>query len=201
MMNRIVLSTRNAGKVEEIRAMLKDLEIEVLTPDDFRDSEEVEENAPTLRGNAEKKAVALFQITGLPTLADDTGLEVDVLNGAPGVHSARYAGPEADPVKNRKRMLEELEGVGNRKARFRTVIAFKRRGADIRFFEGICSGEITREERGAFGFGYDSIFQPEGYGRTFAELTASEKNLISHRGKAVRKAIDFIRNEMTRKRQ
>ena len=143
------------------------------------------EDADTLRGNAEKKARALWAHSGLPSLADDTGLEVDALGGAPGVRSARYAGEGADDEANRRKLLAELAGAPGRAARFRTVLAFAD-GDGVRFFDGVCEGTIATEEAGAGGFGYDALFRPaDGDGRTFAQMTADEKNRISHRGRAL----------------
>ena len=181
---RLVLATRNAGKVDELEARLRGLGIG-LTSAGALGAPDVEEDADTLRGNAEKKARALFAFSGRPSLADDTGLEVDALGGAPGVLSARYAGPEADAAANRARLLSDLDGVADRAARFRTVLAY----ADdegVRFFDGVCEGVITTDERGEGGFGYDALFRPaDGDGRTFAQMTLPEKNEISHRGRAL----------------
>ncbi len=188
---RLVLATRNPGKVAEIRALLRELPVTLLTPDDFPGVPEVEEDAPTLEGNARKKAEALFAHTGLPSLADDTGLEVAALDGRPGVHSARYAGPEADPAANRNLLRQELGGAEDRGARFRTVLAFATKQG-VRYFEGSCAGVILKQERGTGGFGYDALFQPAGEMRSFAELTKAEKNAISHRGRALRQFTAFL---------
>ncbi|MEP0547038.1 MAG: RdgB/HAM1 family non-canonical purine NTP pyrophosphatase [Rhodothermales bacterium] len=182
---RIVLATRNPGKVAELRALLADLPVDLISAAEVEGAPEVEEDAPTLRGNARKKAEALHAHTGLPSLADDTGLEVDALDGAPGVHSARFAGPEADAEANRARLLRDLTGADDRAARFRTVLAFAD-GDDVRCFDGVCEGQITEAERGEGGFGYDALFEPEGETRTFAEMPAEAKNQISHRGRALR---------------
>ena len=181
---RLVLATRNPGKVAELDARLAPLGVDPVSAADL-DAPEVEEDADTLRGNAEKKARALWDHTGLPSLADDTGLEVDALGGAPGVWSARYAGPAADAEANRRKLLAELAGAPDRAARFRTVLAYvDRRG--VRFFDGVCEGRIATEEAGAGGFGYDALFRPaDGDGRTFAEMATDEKNRISHRGRAL----------------
>ena len=181
---RIVLATRNPGKVAELRALLADLPVDLVSASEVEGAPEVDEDAPTLEGNAQKKAWALHAHTGLPALADDTGLEVDALGGAPGVHSARFAGPDADAEANRIRLLRDLAGADDRAARFRTVLAFAD-GGDVQFFEGICEGRITNVERGEGGFGYDALFQPEGETRTFAEMPAEAKNRISHRGRAL----------------
>lgn len=191
----IVLATHNPGKVAELRALLADLPVELVSAAEVEGAPEVEEDAPTLEGNARKKAEALHAHTGLPALADDTGLEVDALGGAPGVRSARFAGPDADDAANRARLLRDLDGADDRAARFRTVLAFAD-GADVRFFEGVCPGTITESERGEGGFGYDALFQPEGEARTFAEMPAEAKNAVSHRGRALRAFADFLHQRM-----
>lgn len=191
----IVLATRNAGKVAEMRALLAGLPVELLPAEAVAGAPEVEETAATLEGNAEKKARALHTHTGLPALADDTGLEVEALGGRPGVHSARYAGPEADDAANRARLRHDLAGATNRAAQFRTVIAYLDEQG-LHTFEGVCRGRIIDEERGTGGFGYDALFVPEGETRTFAELSAEEKNAISHRGRALRAFAAFLRNRL-----
>ena len=188
----LVLATRNAGKVAEMRDLLEDLPVRLIAAGDVEGAPEVEEDAATLAGNARKKAKALYECTGFPALADDTGLEVRALGGAPGVYSARYAGPACDATANRTKLLEELADEEDLQAQFRTVVAFVA-GEEVHYFEGICSGSITREERGSEGFGYDAIFQPDGFGQTFAELPADEKNRISHRGRALEKVKLFMR--------
>jgi XTP/dITP diphosphohydrolase len=181
---RLVLATRNPGKVAELRGRLADLGVDLASAADLG-APPVEEDADTLRGNAEKKARALWEHAGLPALADDTGLEVDALDGRPGVWSARYAGPDADDEANRRHLLAELAGAPTRTARFRTVLAYAD-GDGVRCFDGVCEGLITTEEEGTGGFGYDPVFRPSsGDGRTFAEMTAEAKNRISHRGRAL----------------
>jgi XTP/dITP diphosphohydrolase len=192
---RIVLATRNPGKVAELRALLADLPVDLVSAAEVEGAPDVEEDAPTLEGNARKKAEALHRHTGLPALADDTGLEVDVLGGAPGVHSARFAGPDADAERNRARLLRDLAGAEDRQASFRTVLAFAD-GGDVQFFEGVCEGQITEAERGEGGFGYDALFQPEEETRTFAEMPADAKNQISHRGRALRSFVAFLRDRL-----
>ncbi len=189
---KIVLATRNEGKVREMRRLLSGLNIEVVSAGEYA-IPEVVEDAGTLEGNALKKAKALHDATSLPALADDTGLEVDALNGAPGVHSARYAGPNADDAANRARLAEALQHETNRTARFRTVLAYVSDG-DEHLFEGTCDGTITHEERGEDGFGYDSVFIPEEDDRTFAEMPADQKNAISHRARAMRAFVDWFRS-------
>ena len=180
---RLVLATRNRGKVAELAARLGTAEL--VSAADLPDAPDVEEDADTLRGNAEKKARALFAHTGLPALADDTGLEVDALGGAPGVRSARFAGEAATDADNRRHLLRQLEGAPSRTARFRTVLAYVD-DAGLQTFDGVCEGEILPAEAGAGGFGYDALFRPaDGDGRTFAQMAAEEKNAISHRGRAL----------------
>lgn len=194
---KIVLATRNPGKVEEMRALLADLPVTLVTAAEVDGAPDVEEDAPTLQGNAAKKARALHVHAGLPALADDTGLEVEALEGRPGVHSARYAGPSGDAAANRALLRREMTGQTNRKAQFRTVIAFAE-GETMQFFEGVCRGVIINEERGTGGFGYDALFVPEGETRTFAELSPEAKNAISHRGRALQAFAAYLRQRFAR---
>lgn len=187
----IFIASGNPHKIEELRQVLQPMGIELESTLDFSDAEEVEEDQPDLEGNAMKKARFWHQKTGLPSLADDTGLEVDSLDGAPGVYSARYAGENATYEANVSKLLSELEGKENRSARFRTVVAFVTKD-EQHLFEGVCEGKITADKRGEKGFGYDPVFMPEGYHQTFAELSSEEKNRISHRGRAVQKFLEFI---------
>lgn len=189
-MKTIVLASRNADKIEELRSTLKEVGLELKSALDFPELKEVEEDKNTLEGNALKKARYVFQQTGLPALGDDTGLEVDALDGRPGVYSARYAGEDVTYQQNVDKLLEELAGVApkDRGAQFRTVVAFVTEN-ETHTFEGICRGRILREENGTGGFGYDPVFQPKGYEQTFAELDAEIKNKISHRGKAIEKFV------------
>jgi XTP/dITP diphosphohydrolase len=187
----IFIASGNPHKIEELRQVLQPMGIELKSTLDFPNAEEVEEDQPDLEGNAMKKARFWHQKTGLPSLADDTGLEVDALDGAPGVYSARYAGESATYEDNVNKLLSELEGKENRFARFRTIVAFVTRD-DEYLFEGACEGQITTDKRGEKGFGYDPVFMPEGYQKTFAELSSEEKNRISHRGRAVQKFLEFI---------
>ena len=182
---KLILATRNAGKVREIGSLLNTLPLTVVSASEVPHAPEVLEDALTLRGNALKKAAALNAATGDWALADDTGLMVRALGGAPGVHSARYAGPRCTPRENRQKLLHALRTASDRRAEFRTVIALKT-DTDVHYFEGSCHGRIALHERGAGGFGYDALFVPAGMDRTFAELDAQEKNAISHRGQAVR---------------
>ena len=191
----MVLATRNAGKVAEIEALLDGLPVQLISAVDLEGAPDVEEDAPDLEGNARKKAEALHAHTGLLALADDTGLEVDALGGRPGVHSARFAGPAADDAANRALLLEKLSGHTHRAAQFRTVIALAEAG-EVRYFEGVCRGRILEEERGTGGFGYDTLFVPEGETRTFAELTPEEKNAISHRARALQQATAYLHKRL-----
>lgn len=189
MAPKLLVSTRNAHKLREITAIMQPLGVELVSLDAFPDAPEVIEDRATLEGNAAKKAEELHAFTGLPAIADDTGLEVSALDGAPGVRSARFAGDDADDQANRSLLLERLRAADDRRARFRTVIALTTHEG-TRLFEGICAGEIIHEERGDGGFGYDPIFQPEGESHTFAEMPSDAKNRISHRGRALQAFAD-----------
>ena len=191
----LLLSTRNPGKIAEMRLLLADLPIALRPVSEMAGAPLVEEDADTLAGNARKKAEALYAFAGLPALADDTGLEVDALGGLPGVRSARFAGPNADDAANRRKLLADLQGVRDRAARFRTVVALADE-TGVRFFEGVCEGAILDEGRGSKGFGYDRIFVPDGSDRTFAEWSAREKNAISHRGVALRQLAGYLRDRL-----
>ena len=183
----IVLATHNRGKMEEMAAILGHLPVELLTLDAFPEIGDIPETGNTLKENAFIKAETIHRLTGLSALADDTGLEVDALNGAPGIYSARYAGADATFDDNCQKMLKELHGipVEKRTARFRTVIAFVN-GGEKEWVEGVAEGRIIEEKRGIGGFGYDPIFYYPPLRKTFAELDSVEKNSISHRGKALR---------------
>lgn len=183
----IVLATHNRGKMEEMSAILGHLPVELLALDAFPEIGDIPETGNTLKENAFIKAETVHRLTGLPALADDTGLEVDALNGAPGIYSARYAGADATFDDNCQKMLKELHGipVEKRTARFRTVIAFVN-GGEKEWVEGVAEGRIIEEKRGIGGFGYDPIFYYPPLRKTFAELDSVEKNSISHRGKALR---------------
>ena len=186
----LVCASANPDKVAEIAAILDGVVDLLPRPADVPD---VVEDADTLRGNAHLKAVAICRATGLPAVADDTGLEVDALDGAPGVHAARYAGETASYAENRARLLRELAGRSDRRARFRTCVLVRWPDGDEVVVDGVCEGIITTEERGGRGFGYDSIFTPDDAdGRTFAEMTESEKHEISHRGRAFRNLLDEL---------
>lgn len=194
--DKLVLASQNPHKIEEMQQILSPLGIEVLSAKDFPDLKEVIEDRPTLKGNALKKARYVSQETQLPALSDDTGLEVEALNGRPGVYSARYAGRNASYQDNVLKLLGELDGRSNRAAQFRTVVALVDEDRQYTF-EGVCKGEIITEQKGDKGFGYDPVFMPEGYEKTFAELDSSIKNAISHRGRAVQKLVDFLHGNGT----
>lgn len=191
MKKKLVVATNNAHKLEEIAAILGD-EMELLSLKDIKCFADIPETADTLEGNARQKAMYIYENYGMDCFADDTGLEVDALNGAPGVYSARYAGDGHDSEANMQKLLHELEGKKNRKAQFRTAICLIQEGKEY-LFEGIVKGEIIQEKRGGAGFGYDPIFVPEGYGQTFAELGNDVKNTISHRARAVEKLCLFLK--------
>lgn len=190
-MKKLVFATHNAHKLQEIKALLKNLEVISLT--DIGCKEEIEETAETLEGNAKIKANYVTEHYHLDCFADDTGLEVEALNGAPGVYSARYAGENCSYQDNVNKLLSAMEGIENRKARFRTVITLNLEGHQY-YFEGIVNGTIIKEGHGTGGFGYDPIFKPEGYEQTFAEMPLELKNKISHRGLATAKLISFLLN-------
>lgn len=190
MKQRLLFGTNNQHKLREIREILQ-AEYEVLCLADVGIDMDVEETEPTLIGNAFLKADAFHRASGLPTFSDDTGLEVDALNGAPGVYTARYAGKNATFQENINKMLREMLGKTERSARFRTVIAFV--NGDTRMsFEGVIEGVITESPKGEKGFGYDPIFQPEHHDTTFAEMKADDKNAISHRGRALQKFTSYL---------
>ena len=190
--HRLVLGTGNPGKVDELQALLADLSIDLIPASSLDAPPDVEEDADTLAGNAKKKAEAFHRHSGLPALADDTGLEVAALEGRPGVHTARFAGPDATPEDNKQRLLDEMHGVEDRRARFRTVVALIEADGTARTFEGLCRGTIPAAPRGSGGFGYDPLFQPEGHDQTFAEMPADAKNEISHRRRALDALHDFL---------
>lgn len=180
---RVVVASKNPDKIREVEAVLARMEHpwEIVRGMEWPD---VDETEPTLEGNALLKAVAVSEATGLPALADDTGLEVDALDGAPGVHSARFAGPEASYEANVDRLLADMDGVPDRRARFRTAIAFVVPGSDPLIVDGVIEGMITAGRRGDRGFGYDPVFAVGD--RTYGEMTDGEKNEISHRARALR---------------
>lgn len=188
---KLVFATNNQHKLDEVRQITTPYGIEIVSLADIHCQEEIPETAKTLEGNAWQKAHFIQEKYGLDCFADDTGLEVEALDNAPGVYSARYAGPGHDSDANMQKLLGELAGKENRKARFRTVIALTLGGKEYTF-EGIVTGHITTEKRGEKGFGYDPIFIPDGYDKTFAELGDEIKNQISHRARAVSKLGEFL---------
>ena len=191
-MTEIIFATNNAHKLGEVQALLEG-KFALKTLRECGITEDIPETAETLEGNALLKARYVHERTGADCFADDTGLEVEALGGAPGVRSARYAGDEHDFDANNALLLKNLEGESNRKARFRTVIALILGGKE-HLFEGIVEGRIAESEAGCGGFGYDPLFIPDGYDCTFAEMSAEEKNAISHRGRAVQKLVAFLTN-------
>ncbi len=193
-MRKLLIATHNRGKVREYRKLLEDLPFEVVYLDDLGIDETVEETGETFAENAVAKATAYARMTGLLTWADDSGLVVDALGGAPGVRSARYAGPDATDADRYRKLLRALEGVPweKRTARFRSVVAIATPDGDIWTTEGVCEGVIAFEPKGTQGFGYDPVFYLPDLGRHMAELSPEEKNRISHRGKAARKAREIL---------
>jgi XTP/dITP diphosphohydrolase len=195
----IVLATRNKKKIEEIRRITAGLPITILSLDDFSGCPETIEDRDTFEGNAVKKAVEVCRFTGRPALADDSGLEVDVLGGAPGVYSARYSGGTGggNDVRNYEKLLAELDNIPDEKrsARFVCCMALAFPDGSVKTFPGFSEGMISREPRGKSGFGYDPVFIPKGYKMTFAEKSGEEKDKLSHRGKALEKLSDFLRSQ------
>ena len=194
---KIVFATNNKHKISEIRDILGN-EIEVLSLDEINCHADIPETSDTLEGNALQKAHYVYDNYHISCFADDTGLEVDALGGEPGIYSARYAGNNHDSEANMTKLLAKLGDNKNRKARFRTVIALIIDGKNVeeKIFEGIVEGSIIKERRGGEGFGYDPIFQPEGYNHTFAELGSDIKNKISHRARATAKLVDELKQKM-----
>jgi len=191
-MIKLVFATNNEHKLNEIRKMLNN-KFELISLNEIGCTDDIPETADTLEGNASQKANYIFEKFGVNCFADDTGLEVEALGMAPGVYSARYAGPQRNSDDNMQKLLFELREIKNRKARFRTAISLIINGKET-LFEGIVDGNILTEGKGEKGFGYDPIFQPEGYEQSFAEMALSEKNEISHRGRAVAKLICYLNN-------
>lgn len=190
---KICFATNNQKKLQEVRAALSGEDLSILSLEEIGCKEELPETGHTLEDNALQKARYIFENYSVNCFADDTGLEVDALDGAPGVISGRYAGEPRSDERNVDLLLEELSGEQNRKARFKTVIALILDGNEY-LFEGIAAGTITEKRSGKGGFGYDPVFLPNELDKTFAELSMEEKNKISHRGKAVRKLVDFLKN-------
>ena len=187
---KLVFATNNIKKLLEVQNILPK-SIELLSLKDINCFDEIDETETTLEGNAKLKANYISEKFGYNCFADDTGLEVDALDGKPGVYSARYAGVPVNSEKNMQKLLSELEGKSNRKAQFRTVICLNLDNKQY-LFQGICKGEILHEQKGEKGFGYDPVFKPENYHESFAEMNSEEKNKISHRGLAIQKLVNFL---------
>lgn len=192
---KLAIATNNQHKLQEIRAILGDSFEELLSLKDLGIDVDVEETGSTLEENALIKARAILSLSGIATLADDTGLMVDALNGAPGVYSARYAGEEHDDAKNRALLLKNLDGIKDRSAHFATVIALCYPDGKTLTATGRVNGEILLSERGTEGFGYDSLFFSTELGKTFAEATQAEKNSVSHRGRALRAMLELVKSQ------
>jgi XTP/dITP diphosphohydrolase len=199
---KIIFATGNKGKLREAAEVLGP-DYEIVSPASLGITEEIPETGSTLQENSLQKAQYLFERTGLPVFADDTGLEVDALGGAPGIYSARYAGPGHDHEANMAKLLKELEirrsksanDEQSRRARFKTVVTLILADGTPYFFEGCCEGSIATEKRGSGGFGYDPVFLPDAYpGRTLAEVSEEEKNAVSHRGRAIRAMADWLKS-------
>lgn len=193
-MNTLIIATKNKGKVKEVKEILNDINIEIKSLVDYPEVQDIEEHGDTFEMNALIKAREVFNTLGIPILSDDSGLEVYALGMKPGVYSARYACEDVNSLKNNLKLLFELQSVpeNQRHARFRCVTVFKTSDAEI-ISEGICEGRIISELKGEGGFGYDPLFIPNGYSQTFAELPQDVKNIISHRGMALRKIKPIIR--------
>ncbi|MDO6813166.1 non-canonical purine NTP diphosphatase [Tenacibaculum soleae] len=189
---KLVFATNNLNKLAEVQKMLPNT-IELLSLKDISCFDDIEETASTLEGNAKIKADHITKNYGYNCFADDTGLEIESLQGAPGVYSARYAGEPSNSEKNMQKALTELNKKENRNAQFRTSICLNLNGKQF-LFDGICKGVILTQKQGEKGFGYDPIFQPDGFNTSFAEMTSDEKNNISHRGLAIRKLVEFLKS-------
>lgn len=190
----IVFATNNSNKVKEVQSLIPN-HIKLLSLEDINCFEDVPETQNSIQGNAIQKATYIKEKFGFDCFADDTGLEVDILNGAPGVFSARYAGEQRNDSDNMNKLLNALEIKTNRNAQFKTVICLKINNKQ-HTFTGICEGEITKTKQGKNGFGYDPIFKPNGYDKTFAEMDLDIKNTIGHRGKAVMQLVAFLNSEL-----
>ncbi|MCD4794121.1 MAG: non-canonical purine NTP diphosphatase [Bacteroidales bacterium] len=189
---KLVFATNNKHKLEEVKTIISN-DFEILNLKDINCVEDIPETQDTIEGNASQKAFYIYENYKTNCFADDTGLEIDVLNGEPGVYSARYAGEGCSFDDNIEKVLKKLTGVSNRKAQFKTVISLVIDGKEYQF-KGIIEGTLLKERRGTSGFGYDPVFLPKGYNKTFAELSSEEKNKISHRGRASRKLAEFLKN-------
>lgn len=196
---KLIFATNNAHKLREVAEIVGE-KFELLTLRDCGITEDIPEEQPTLEGNALQKARYIYERTGIDCFADDTGLEVDALGGEPGVRSARYATDGHDDEANKRLLLERMEGVESRGAQFRTAVALIMGGKEY-LFEGIVRGQITHSELGDGGFGYDPLFVPEGYSESFAQMSAEQKNAISHRGRAVRALAEFLNSKLAFERE
>ena len=191
MSRSLIFATGNRHKLQEVQSLLsEDFALRCLK--DIGMDVDIPETAGTLQGNALQKAMYVYERTGMACFADDTGLEIDALGGEPGVYSARYAGEQKDDLANLRKVLEKMQGVADRKARFRTVIAYLDESGDRHFFEGVVEGVILPSPVGDEGFGYDPVFRPLGYNESFAQLSMDAKNAISHRGRATKKLEEFL---------
>lgn len=188
---KLIFATHNQHKLKEVRSLMPS-NIQLMSLDDINFKNDIEETETTIEGNALLKARTIYKHTGIDCFSDDSGLHADVLNGAPGVYSARYAGDQKNDQDNIQKLLAHLEDTKNRSAHFKTVMALVMEGKEY-LFEGIIDGQITLEKHGSNGFGYDPVFIPEGYDQTFAEMDARTKNAISHRGIALNKLIGFLK--------
>jgi len=188
---KICFATNNQHKIDEVQNMLG-RDFEILSLEEIGCHEELPEEQDTLEGNSEQKARYVYDNYGINCFADDTGLEIDALAGAPGVYSARYAGPQRSSEDNMFKLLNELKDKGDRSGQFRTIVSLVLAG-ELHHFEGVVKGSILSEKRGEGGFGYDPVFVPEGYSKTFAEMDMQQKNQISHRGLAVKKLVGFLK--------
>jgi XTP/dITP diphosphohydrolase len=195
---KLVIATHNKDKLVEIKGMLKDLDVEIISALDYPEMPETIEDKDTIKGNAEKKAQECADFTGLLTIADDTGLFVDALDGNPGVYAARYAGEDCSYKDNRDKMLKEMKGKDNRTAYFRTVAALAVPGKIVGTANGEVKGSITSKDIGTDGFGYDPIFRAVETGRTFGEMTLAEKEKISHRARAFRNIIPILKENINK---
>ena len=191
---KICFATNNKHKIREVSKLLG-TDFQLLSLEEIGCSQELPEEQDTLEGNSRQKAEFVYQHYGISCFADDTGLEVEALGGAPGVYSARYAGEDRDGEKNMALLLKNLAGVNHRAAQFRTIITFIGDDKDFRQFEGVVKGRIIAERSGEKGFGYDPVFLPEGYSRTFAQMAMDEKNRISHRALAVNQLVSYLKSK------
>lgn len=196
MRSKLLVATHNEHKLHEIKYILdrEGIKVELVSLFDLRDFEDIPEEGDTLEANALQKARTVYQRHKMNCFADDTGLEVSALDGAPGVYSARYAGPECDSEQNIEKLLGQLANHSERSAKFRTVVALIIEGKEY-LFDGSVEGEILQEKRGSNGFGYDPIFLPNGYDKSFAEMSDAEKNTISHRGRAIEALANYLKED------